>query len=96
MFFMGDMTIDTYIIIYGNNARKTVCCLVHLHLKDMSWDILQTKWHMYEPISAMMHIESGHIQRLLIKVDVPKAIFSMSSFLKEVVCHLNNERSHLR
>ena len=29
------MTIDAYIVMYGNNARETVCCLVHSHLKDI-------------------------------------------------------------
>ena len=54
------MTIDAYIIMYGNNAGETVCCLVHLHLKHVLGH-LQTEWHMQEPVSAMMCIESGQI-----------------------------------
>ena len=26
--------VDAYIIVYHNNARETVCCLVHSHLKN--------------------------------------------------------------
>ena len=37
-----------------------VCCLVHLHLEDVLRH-LQAEWHMQEPISAMMGIESGQI-----------------------------------
>ena len=29
------ITIDAYIIMYGNNAGKTVCCLIHLYLNDV-------------------------------------------------------------
>ena len=32
---LGGTAIDAYIIVYCNNAGETVCCLVHLHLKDI-------------------------------------------------------------
>ena len=62
---LGGMAIDAYIIVDHNDARETVCFLVHLHLKDILGHP-QTKWHMQEPISVMMHIEGGQIQRFLI------------------------------
>ena len=32
---LRSVAIDTYIIMYGDNARETVCYLVHVHLKDV-------------------------------------------------------------
>ena len=58
------ITIDAYIIMYDEYAREIVCCLVHSHLKDVLGH-LQTEWHMQKPVSAMMHPESGQIQRFL-------------------------------
>ena len=52
--------IDAYIIMYGNNARETVCYLVHAHLKDILGHF-QAKRHVQEPIPAMMHIEGGQV-----------------------------------
>ena len=50
----------TYIIMNGNNAGQAVCCLVHLHLKDILGH-LQTKWHIWEPIPSMMGIKGGQV-----------------------------------
>ena len=52
--------VDAYIIIYCDYAKQKVCCLVHLHLKDVLGHF-QTKGHMQEPVSAMMHIKCGQI-----------------------------------
>ena len=68
--------VDAYIIMYHNNARETVYGLVYSHLKDILWHF-QTKRHMQEPVSAMMHIESGQVQRFLIYMDAPEAIPSI-------------------
>ena len=59
---LGGTAIDAYIIVYCNNAGETVCCLVHLHLKDILGHP-KTEGHMQKPVSAMMCIESGQIQR---------------------------------
>ena len=59
MLFWG-IAIDTYIIVYHNYAREMVCCLVHLHLKDVLGH-LQDKWYMLESVSAMMGIKGGQI-----------------------------------
>ena len=74
--FLRGTAVDAYIIMHYDYAGETVCCLVHLHLKDMLGH-LQAKWHMQEPVSAMMSIKSGQIQRFLIKVDTPQAILSI-------------------
>ena len=58
---LGGAAIDTYIVMYCNNARETVCCLVHLHLNDIL-EQFQTERHTKEPVSAMMGIEHGQIQ----------------------------------
>ena len=54
------IAIDTYIIMYHDYARKTVHCLVHIHLKDVLGH-LQTEWHMKEHGSAMMDVKYGQI-----------------------------------
>ena len=54
------MTINTYIIMYGDNAGEMVCCLVHSHLIGVL-EHLQIKWHTQVPASAIMYIESGQI-----------------------------------
>ena len=54
------MAVDEYIIVYHIYARKTVCCLAHLYLKD-ALGHFQTNRHMQKPVSAMMGIEHGQI-----------------------------------
>ena len=55
---LGGMAVDAYIIMNGNYSWKTVCYLVHSHLKDVLGH-LQSEWHVQEPVSTMMHVESG-------------------------------------
>ena len=54
------MAIDTYIVMNGDNARKTVCYLVHVHLKDVLGH-LHTEWHAQEPVPAMMSVKCGQV-----------------------------------
>ena len=70
------MAVYAYIIMDGNYAWEMVYCLVHSHLKDILGH-LQSELHMQEPVSAIMLIESGKIQRFLIQVDTPEAILSL-------------------
>ena len=49
------MAIDAYIIMNGDNARETVCYLVHVHLKDILGH-LQAEGHMQEPVPAMVSV----------------------------------------
>ena len=57
---LGVKAVDTYIVMYHNNSRETVCCLVHSHLKD-TLGHFQTERPMEEPVSATMGIECGQI-----------------------------------
>ena len=57
---LGVMTIYAYIIMNDNYAQQMVCCLVHLHLKDVLGH-LQSEWHMQETIPTMMHIKLGEV-----------------------------------
>ena len=54
------MAINAYIIMDGNNARKVVCHLVHVHLKDVLGH-LQTEEHVQEPISTMMDVKGDQV-----------------------------------
>ena len=50
------MAIDAYIIISSCITimlGEMVCCLVHMHLKDILGHP-QAKWHIQEPVSATM------------------------------------------
>ena len=58
--FLRGMAINTYIIMYSNYARETVCNLVHAHLEDVLGH-LQGKRHMQELIPATMDTESGQV-----------------------------------
>ena len=73
---LGGTAVNTYIIVYHGYAREMVCCLVHLHLKDILGH-LQTKWHMQELVPTMMGIKCGQVQRLLIEVNAPEAVLSI-------------------
>ena len=57
---LGGTAIDAYIIMYHDYAGEMLCCLVHLHLKDVLGHF-QPERHMQEPVSAMMGIECGQI-----------------------------------
>ena len=74
--------IYAYIIMYGNYAGKTMCCLVHLHLEDVLGH-LQTEWHVQETVTATMGILLGQVGRFLIKVYAQEASLA-SSLLKQV------------
>ena len=65
--------IYAYMIMNGNYAGETVCCLVHADLKDIIGH-LQTEGHAQEPVSVMVGVEHGQVGRLLIKVHAPEAI----------------------
>ena len=54
------MAVNAYLILCHHYAKETVCCLVHLILKDIPGH-LQAKWHIQEPISATTGIKSGQI-----------------------------------
>ena len=57
---LRSVAVDAYLIMYGNNAREMVCCLVHVHLKDVLRH-LQAEKHVQEPTPAMLHIEGGQV-----------------------------------
>ena len=54
------VAVDTYIVIYGDNARETVCYLVLVHLKDVLGH-LQAERYVQKPVPAMMLVESGQV-----------------------------------
>ena len=72
---LGSVAIYAYIVMNGNNAMETVCCQVHVHLKDILGH-LQTEWHAQEAVPAMMGIECGQVGRFLITMYAPEAILS--------------------
>ena len=55
---------------------EMVCCLVHVHLKDIFLH-LQTKLHVQEMVPVMMGIKHGQVGRFLIEVYAPEAILSI-------------------
>ena len=74
--FFRHMTVNAYIIIYGNNARKTVHTLVHAHLKDIL-GCLQTEEHVQEPLPAIVGVKGGQVGGFLIMVYGPENIPSI-------------------
>ena len=73
---LSGMAIYASIIMNGNNARQTVCCLVHPYLKDIMGH-LQTEKHAQEVVPAMMGIECGQVGRFLIELYAPEAVLSI-------------------
>ena len=61
------------ISVYGNNARETVCYLVHAHLEDVLQHLL-AKGHAQEPVPAMVGVECGQVGTPFIKVYAPEAV----------------------
>ena len=76
LMLLGGTAIYAYIIMYDDYAREIVCCLVHVHLKDIQGH-LQTEWHAQEMVPAMMGIKHGQVGRFLIEVYAPEAVFSI-------------------
>ena len=66
------MAMYAYIVMYSNNTGETVCCLVHVHLKDILGHV-QIEWHVQEMVGTECH----QVERFLIKVDAPETILSI-------------------
>ena len=60
--FLRGAAIDANFVMYGNNARETVCYLAHVHLENILGHF-QVKRHVQELAPAMMSIESGQVGR---------------------------------
>ena len=75
--------IYAYIVMNGVNAPEMVCYLVHAHLKD-TLGHLQAKWHVQEPVPAMVIVECGQVGGPLIEVYAPEAVLCIS-LLKQAV-----------
>ena len=63
--FLRGVAVDTYVIMYGDNAGEMVCYLDHAHLKDILGH-LQTKRHAQELVPATMSVKCGQVGKFFV------------------------------